>query len=111
MMRMQLPADPDAELAAGERTELAWSRSGLALLACFAILGRHVWSTGAESGDALAVALLALAALGWAIGMGAGVRRRRRVEPAPRSQSQLLAITVSTLAVAGAGVVIAFVNV
>ncbi len=103
--------DPDAERDAGERTELAWSRSGLALLACFAILARKVWTSGARGGDVPALALLALASLGWAVGVGVGVRRQRATDPRPRQPAELLAAALGTVAVAAAGVVIAFVNI
>ena len=82
--------DPDDERADGlhtERTELAWTRSGLALLGAFAILARRVWTAGPESEDALAVALLGLATIGWAVGiLGWGLTRtstRRSRGPQP----------------------------
>lgn len=107
-------ADPDDERAEGlhaERTDLAWTRSGLALLGAFAILARRVWTAGPESEDALAVALLGLATIGWAVGiLGWGLTRRRRDEPAARSPQELLAVSLGTIALAAAGLVISVVN-
>jgi len=107
-------ADPDGERADGlhaERTDLAWTRSGLALLAAFAILARRVWTAGPESEDALAVALLGLATIGWAVGiLGWGLTRRRDADPGARSPRELLAVSLGTVALAAAGLVISVVN-
>lgn len=107
-------ADPEGERADGlyaERTELAWTRSGLALLGAFAILARRVWTAGPESEDALAVALLGLATIGWAVGiLGWGLTRRRNDDPDARSPRELLAVSLGTVALAAAGLVISFVN-
>jgi uncharacterized membrane protein YidH (DUF202 family) len=95
-----------------ERTELAWTRSGLALLGVFAILARRVWSTGVQAEDSILVVLFALATLGWAIGV-LGHRRTFRSAPgmAPRSAHQLLAVALGTVAIAAAGIVASIVNV
>lgn len=107
-------ADPDGERAEGlftERTQLAWTRSGLALVAAFAILTRRVWSSGTATGDAVAITFLAVATLGWAIGMlGWGLRHRGRVEPRPRSPRELFAVAAGTTALAVAGLVVALVH-
>jgi uncharacterized membrane protein YidH (DUF202 family) len=110
-MNLRAGIDPEDEFEAGERTELAWARSGLALLACFVILARKVWTTGTHNGDLLAVALLGLGALGWAIGVGFRIQRTRGVIRGPRSPVELLAVALGTVAVGVAGFVIAFVNV
>jgi uncharacterized membrane protein YidH (DUF202 family) len=93
-----------------ERTELAWNRSGLALLAAFAILARRVWTDDTSvSGDLLAVALLGVACLGWAIGtMGWRLVHHRSDEARPRDARELFAVTLGTLALAAAGLTIAF---
>jgi hypothetical protein len=113
--RRRLPVTLDLDLVdeknSAQRTELAWTRSGLAVLGCFAILARHVWTSGAERGDVLAVVLLALATLGWAIGIGFGTIRHRGREPAPLGPSQLLVVAAATVSVGVAGIVIAFVHV
>lgn len=97
------------DLLAMERTELAWSRSGLALLAVFAILARHVWTSGDAAEGALTVSLMAVAALAWAFGVLRGRGRGRdRVEP--RRPLELLAVSVGTATVALAGLVVAVVT-
>jgi hypothetical protein len=109
-MTVRPPPDPVHEHDASIRTELAWSRSGLALLACFAILARHVWDSGAERGDAIALGFIAIASLGWAIGLGIGVRRSRGRNLEPRTPRDLLALALGTVAVGAAGLVITFVS-
>lgn len=93
-----------------ERTELAWNRSGLALLGAFAILARHVWNDKTTlSADTLTVALLAVASLGWAVGtVGWRLVHHRSDEPQPRSAPELFAVTLGTVALALAGLVVAF---
>ena len=94
-----------------ERTDLAWSRSGLALLGVFALLARRVFTSGAEAGDLLVVALLAVAALGWAIGiLGWQLWHRNRRVTRPRDPRELFAVAVGTVALACAGVAFTFVN-
>jgi uncharacterized membrane protein YidH (DUF202 family) len=67
---------PDAGLAA-ERTDLAWSRSGLALGACGLILLRGLPSiTGSPSRPMVGAALLALGAATWALGYWSAHQRR-----------------------------------
>lgn len=106
--------DPDEERGAAERTDLSWTRSGLALLAGFAILARRQWTSGSREGDLLAVALLAAGALAWAaatIAIGHHRHRggRRPVET-PRRPAELLAVALGTCAVGATGIVIALVT-
>jgi len=113
----RLPDPIDDETLYEERTELAWNRSGLALLAAFAILARRVWSDDTTiSSDTVAVALLAAACLGWAIGtvgwrLVHRTNARTDAEPRPRAPRELLAVTLGTVALALAGLVIAFADV
>jgi uncharacterized membrane protein YidH (DUF202 family) len=59
--------EPDEPLAA-ERTDLAWTRSGIAFLVCVAVLLRRVWPI--NRGDhLLALALVAIGAIAWASGL------------------------------------------
>ena len=104
------PEPIDPETLYEERTELAWNRSGLALLAAFAILARQVWSDDTSvGGDLIAVALLGVACLGWAVGtLGWRLVHHRSDEPRPRSAHELFAATLGTLALAVAGLVITF---
>ena len=91
---------------AEERTDLAWSRSGLALLAAFAILARRIWTAGATDGDFAAVALLASASILWAIAIIGTTGVRHHSILGPRSAAQLQGIAMGTVAVAAAGLVI-----
>jgi len=56
--------EPDEPLA-GERTDLAWTRSGIALVVCIAVLVRRVWPID-RADHLLALALVALGGLAWA---------------------------------------------
>jgi uncharacterized membrane protein YidH (DUF202 family) len=110
---MSVPVPDDrAETVDEARVDFAWSRSGLAFLAAFVILGRAVWAAGAREEDLLAVALLALAALGWAVSvLGSHVRGRASSDALERSEPrQLLALSLGTLAVAAAGVVVSIIH-
>jgi O-antigen/teichoic acid export membrane protein len=109
-------SDPDVELERSdglhaERTELAWNRSGLALVGALAILARRVWSGGVVSDDYLVVALLAGATLAWAVGiLGVGLFHHRSDEPRPRSAGELLAVALGTVAIALAGILVTLAN-
>jgi uncharacterized membrane protein YidH (DUF202 family) len=94
-----------------ERTDLAWSRSGLALVGVFALLARRVVTSGAQPGDLVVVVLLGLAALGWAIGLlGWQHWHRGREVARPRDARELFAVAAGTVALAGAGLAFTFVN-
>jgi uncharacterized membrane protein YidH (DUF202 family) len=56
------------EPLAGERTDLAWTRSGIAFAVCVAVVLRRVWPLD-ESGDLLAVGLVGAGAVAWAFGL------------------------------------------
>jgi uncharacterized membrane protein YidH (DUF202 family) len=59
--------DPDEPLA-GERTDLAWTRTGIAVALCVAVLLRRVWPIG-RADHVLAVALVAAGGLAWAVAL------------------------------------------
>jgi uncharacterized membrane protein YidH (DUF202 family) len=59
--------EPDEPLA-GERTDLAWTRSGIAFAVCIAVLLRRVWPIG-RADHLLALALVAMGAVAWAIAL------------------------------------------
>jgi len=63
----QAPEHRDQGLAF-ERTVLAFNRSGLAGLVCVAVLLRHLWPLR-DTGQRIALGLLAVAAIVWAIGV------------------------------------------
>lgn len=102
--------DPILERGDGlhlERTDLAWTRSGIALLAAFGILVRRVWTDGAEGTHLLAVVFLGLAAFGWAVGiLGWRFAHHRGDDVRPRDPRELLAVTAGTVAVAIAGLIV-----
>ena len=94
-----------------ERTDLAWSRSGITLLAAFAILVRGVWGAGSDPGDAIVVALLGLATLGWAIGIvGWRLSHGASGTARPRRPRELFAVATGTVALAAAGLAFTLVN-
>jgi uncharacterized membrane protein YidH (DUF202 family) len=98
----------EAEETAEERTDLAWTRSGLALLAAFAVLVRRVLISDEQDIDPLTLGLAAAAGLGWAVGI-AGTRlvAKQRygdgILVPPRQPWQLLSVTLGTVALAVAG--------
>ena len=102
---------PEPPGLAEERTDLAWTRSGIALLGAFAIMARKVWSGGPDTIDLAALALLGVAGFGWAIGiLGWRLAHHRRDAPQPRHPRELLAVSLGTVALAAAGIVVTFVN-
>jgi uncharacterized membrane protein YidH (DUF202 family) len=89
---------------ARERTELAWSRSGLAVAVTVAVTLRRLWPLTGDRAVA-ALVLIAVGASIWAIGMQLA-RRSSLVTNADRSGAatstfRLLTIGTLTLAVAG----------
>jgi uncharacterized membrane protein YidH (DUF202 family) len=102
---------PEPPGLAEERTNLAWTRSGIALLGAFAILVRRVWTGNPATGDLVALALLGVAGFGWAVGiLGWRLAHHRRDEAQPRRPGELLAVSIGTVALAAAGLVVTFVN-
>ena len=59
--------EPDEPLA-GERTDLAWTRSGIALAVCVAVLLRRVWPLD-RADHLLALALVAVGTIAWAVAL------------------------------------------
>jgi uncharacterized membrane protein YidH (DUF202 family) len=75
------PFDPDRidPGLASERTDLAWNRSGLSLLACGAAVARGLTiAEPAAERIGVGVAILVLGGLTWALG---GWQARRRTRP------------------------------
>jgi uncharacterized membrane protein YidH (DUF202 family) len=102
----ELGDDPDV-LDAAERTGLAWGRSGLALIACVAILARRFFPPDTRADHVVAFLLLGGAGLGWAITASVGRRRAMATGTSPASSARRLAlITVFTTAIAVAGFVL-----
>jgi uncharacterized membrane protein YidH (DUF202 family) len=59
--------EPDEPLA-GERTDLAWTRSGIAVAVCIAVLLRRIWPID-RADHLLAVGLIAVGSLAWAVAL------------------------------------------
>lgn len=98
--------DPERGLA-GERTDLAWNRTGLAMLIILGAVGRNALRVpGIASG--IAVALVGVGAIAW----GLGLRGAHRVSQSTHTgrhtaEVRLLAtVTAGTLLVALAAFVI-----
>jgi len=102
--RTGLPADgwdPDRDPSlAAERTQLAWNRSGLAVLAAVAIALRRLWPVHGTTGSVI-LTLTALGALTWAAGM---VMTRRSGDGRPHLRHvHARTLTAGTLVLAAAG--------
>ncbi len=101
-----LGSDRDARVAA-ERTGLSWSRSGLSLLACLAIVARRFFPLDTRADHVAAFLLLGLGGLGWAI---AALWGRGRSLTAGRSSVAVARrfrfLTFSTVVLAVAGFVL-----
>jgi uncharacterized membrane protein YidH (DUF202 family) len=104
------PDDLDVPGLAGERTDLAWSRSALALGVAGAALLRRVWeSVGTGNARAVVLALLGVgaatwvAALAWSHGAARTTMEGRRVADA----AVLRRVTLGTLMFCLAALVLA----
>jgi putative membrane protein len=107
---MSAPA-PDAREPglAAERTDLAWNRSGLALLACGAAVLRGFPPAGFSARHVVGAVILVLGAFTWAMGAFEARRRRSRpglVRPAA-TRGDLLPVALGTTAVGAAAFVLA----
>lgn len=116
------PEPPDTiDLAedgmAGERTDLAWGRSGLALMACGAVIGKGLPTISRSPAEPiLGLVILALGGGVWLLGWSSSRRHRRRIavhparggpdRPLPRV-ADLRAIALGTTAVGIAGILLA----
>jgi putative membrane protein len=94
---------------AAERTDLAWNRSGLALLACGAAVLRGFPPANFSARHAVGAVILVLGAFTWAL--GAYEARRRRSRPGvPRPvarRADLLPVCLGSAAVGAAAFVLA----
>jgi hypothetical protein len=86
---------------------LAWSRSGLAVLATVAIIIRHIWPLTGDRSVAVLIIIGAGAAV-WVAAMHLGRRARFGVEPnGSISKTTCRMLTAATLALALAGILAA----
>jgi hypothetical protein len=103
-------ADPEYEGDAShpglarERTELAWSRSGLSVAVTVAVTLRRLWPLTGDK-EVVALILIAVGAVIWVLGMQFG-RRRRLGSEAAVTASTLQMLTIGTLILAAAAFIV-----
>jgi uncharacterized membrane protein YidH (DUF202 family) len=101
------PNPPEPGLA-GERTVLAWNRSGLAVVVCVAVLLRHVWPLRGTDQE-LALGLIAAAVVAWAIVLAVlTISANRQDAYVPHGARLFRLMTGATLLLALVGFVAAF---
>lgn len=102
-----LPDPPDPGLA-GERTALAWNRSGLAVVVCVAVLLRHIWPLHGTDQE-VALGLIAGAVVVWAVVLAVLTLAARAPGAAmPHGANLFRLMTAGTLLLALVGFVAAF---
>ncbi len=95
--------------AVRERTQLAWTRSGLAVAVTVAIIIRHLWPlTGNKAVAALAVG--AAGATLWTVAVNIGRSNSGRADAGSLDTSACRLMTIGTLGLAAAGLIISFVS-
>lgn len=97
---------------AGERTDMAWSRSGLAVLTLLGAVAKRILDTVEDpSALAIVIAALAVAGVGWAVGLAwARLIARASLEGRPVANARTLAATAygtSTLGIAALALALA----
>ena len=98
---------PDTGLA-GERTALAWNRSGLAVVVCVAVLLRHVWPLQGTDQE-LALGLIAGAVVIWTVVLASlTLASRSPAVDLPHRANVFRLMTAGTLLLAVVGFVAAF---
>ena len=94
---------------AAERTDLAWNRSGLALVVCVAVLLRRLWPLhGTDQVIALAAVSVGAAAWGLALRIGRNVSRGARDLRGVLGGDALALMAAGTVALAVGGFVLGF---
>jgi putative membrane protein len=101
------PDDPESGLAS-ERTDLAWNRSGLALLACGAAVLRGFPPAGFSARHVVGAVILVLGGFTWALGAYEARRRSRPgLSRATATRSDLLPVALGTTGIGTAAFVLA----
>jgi uncharacterized membrane protein YidH (DUF202 family) len=103
--------DPVDHGLARERTDLAWNRSGLAVVVCIAVLLRHIWPLRGTD-QKVALACISAGAFAWALALSVGrtLWGKAHSERRRLSSRRALVITVGTLALALAALALAFIQ-
>ena len=95
---------------ARERTALAWTRSGLSVLACVALMSKEIWEESGPAAD-VALGIICGAAILWLASMLAVRGPRFRAGGPVRPTGVVFALmTAGTLVLAGAALVLAAVH-
>ena len=110
-----MPAEPIAgldgewdESLAAERTQLAWSRTGLAMVVAIGVLARRVYTLNGAA-DIVGLGIVGVGAVIWMIGMRESRRLELRMEPhGMTGRLPLRLITVGTVLMAVGGLVFGF---
>ena len=107
-----MPSPDNARRAHGvgvaiERTQLAWNRSGLAVLLCISVLLRRLWPLN-RAGTVIALALIVGGALVWSLGLQGGARKARRIPSAPMGETTARLLSLGAVVLAAAGFVLGF---
>jgi hypothetical protein len=103
--------DPFDHGLPGERTDLAWSRSGLAFVVCIAVLVRRTWPLrGIE--QVVALSCISAGSMAWAFALSFGRRLLGRTSVARERLTPVRAavITAGTVALALAALALALVS-
>ena len=90
---------------APERTQLAWGRSGLAVVVAVGVLGRRVWTLHGAIG-VVGLVMIGVGALVWMAGMRTSRRLEESMEPhGMGGRTAFALITAGTLLLALGGLV------
>ena len=87
---------------AAERTDLAWNRSGLALLACGAVVLKGFPPTGLSAHHVVGLVVLVLGGFTWGLGAYDSRRRHTRTARTVATPRDLLPVAVGTSVVGAA---------
>lgn len=92
---------------AAARTELAWNRSGLAVLVCISVLLRRLWPLD-RTGTVVALFLIAAGATVWSVGLYVARRSAGRGPSAPMGDTTARLLSFGAFALAAAAFVLGF---
>ena len=107
---MSATSDPVDDGLPSERTDLAWNRSGLAVVACVAVLVRRIWPLhGAD--QVVALVAISAGAFMWAAALSVGrAVRAAHDDRRALSRRRAMVMTTGTLLLAIAAFVLALLS-